>query len=78
MTEPIVVSIMGRPTASFEAPHDVASWFHTDKKCISTLARVVLYDHYRRDDVIVGLDEKGVVQCTRTTRGTLIDFSVVD
>ena len=74
MSEDEVIRAMGRPTLSYEGTSQVGDWFAESKECVPKLKRILLYDRYVRDDVLVGIGVDATVLCVDTTRGTAVTF----
>ena len=72
MNENDVVKMMGKPTLAIDERQQVASLFANDPACVSKLTRVAVYDRWWRNDVVVGFDTSGIVQCVRTTIATAV------
>jgi len=69
-----VVSILGKPSREIVDSKTVSGLFGGNHDCSRT-SKILVYDKWLRDDVIVGVDAQAKVTCTESLE--LIDMKVV-
>lgn len=66
---------MGQPSLVIDDKKQFVAFLIEQAECRQKLTKVLIYDRSFLDDVIVGVDTGGTVQCVETTRGIVVsDF----